>query len=80
MKYFYIVSITISFLFTNCKQKENKLKTKNQIVNVVKHAKGFSIEKYTDFSILKVTNAYPEATESYTYVLHKKEVTLPDSW
>lgn len=74
MKYFYIASITILFLFTNCKQAEKKAETKSQTTNSITHANGFSIEKYTDFSILKVTNAYPEASESYTYVLHKKEV------
>ena len=40
---------------------------------------GFSIEKYEGFSIVKVSNAYPEAKDNYTYVLHKKGVQIPDS-
>ena len=79
MKFYYIVSIAIFFMFTNCKQKENNLENSNKSTNSIKHAKGFSIEKYPDYSLLKVTNAYPDSKETYTYILHKKAVQLPDS-
>ncbi len=63
---------------SQCKKTENIAKaTVNE--NEIIHAEGFSLVEYDDFSILKVKNTYPEAEETFTYVLHKSEVTLPDS-
>ena len=70
---------TLFFIgFIQCKKTENIAKAtvnKNEIV----HAEGFSLVEYDDFSILKVKNTYPEANETFTYVLHKENVSLPDS-
>ena len=79
MKYFHFLILAVLFLFTNCKQKENQTEKKIQTKNNVTYAKGFSIEKYINFSILKVTNAYPDSKETYTYILHKKNSIIPDS-
>jgi iron complex transport system substrate-binding protein len=49
------------------------------VQNSIQHAEGFSIEKYDNFSVVKVSNAYPEAKKDYTYVLHKKGAQIPDS-
>lgn len=63
---------------TQCKKTQNIAKaTVNE--NEIVHAEGFSLVEYDDFSILKVKNTYPEAEETFTYVLHKSEVSLPDS-
>ena len=42
----------------------------------MKYAEGFSIHKYEGFSIVKVSNAYPESQETFTYILHKKGVII----
>ena len=70
---------TLFFLgFIQCKKTENIAKaTVNE--NEIVHAEGFSLVEYDDFSILKVKNTYPEADENFTYVLHKENVSLPDS-
>jgi iron complex transport system substrate-binding protein len=47
--------------------------------NTVKRAKGLEIYKYKGYSIVKVTSPWPDAKESFTYVLHKHGVTIPDS-
>lgn len=47
--------------------------------NTVKYATGFSIENFENFTLMTVQNPWPEAKKSYTYVLHKKGVTLPDT-
>ena len=70
---------TLLFLgLTQCKKTKNIAKaTVNE--NEIVHAEGFSIVEYDDFSILKVKNTYPESDETFTYVLHKENITLPDS-
>lgn len=63
---------------TQCKETENIAKaTINE--NEIKYAEGFSLVEYDDFSILKVKNTYPESNETFTYVLHKLNASIPDS-
>lgn len=71
--------LSILFLgLTQCKKSENIAKaTVNE--NEIVHAEGFSLVEYDDFSILKVKNTYPESDETFTYVLHKENVIIPDS-
>ena len=47
--------------------------------NTVKYATGFSIENFENFTLVTVRNPWPEAKKTYSYVLHKKGVTLPDT-
>jgi iron complex transport system substrate-binding protein len=74
-------SILVLFFLglTQCRNIENSESLTATIKNSIHYAKGFSLEKYDDYSVVKVTNAYPSATENYTYVLHKKGVQIPDS-
>lgn len=61
---------------------ESKKSDKAEIssgVNVVKHAKGLAIYHYDGFSVVKISNPWPKATKDYTYVLYKKNITVPDS-
>lgn len=71
----------LAFIFlglTQCKKTKNIAKaTVNE--NEIVHAEGFSLVEYDDFSILKVKNTYPESDETFTYVLHKENVIIPDS-
>ena len=74
--YFFLVILFLGL--TQCKKVENKVNS-SSVKNTIQHATGFSIEKYAGFSVLKVSNAYPEAKNNYTYILHKKGVQIPDS-
>jgi iron complex transport system substrate-binding protein len=47
--------------------------------NSIKHAKGLQLYKYNGFSIVKVTQPWPGATEAFTYVLVQKNAKVPDS-
>lgn len=70
--------IFLFFGLTQCKKTENIAKaTVNE--NEILHAEGFSLVEYDNFSILKVTNTYPECTDSFTYILHKEGAIIPDS-
>jgi iron complex transport system substrate-binding protein len=75
----YFSLIVLFFGFTQCNQSENTANQNTSVSNSVHYAEGFSIEKYDNFSVIKVSNAYPEAKDKYTYVLHKKGVQIPDS-
>ncbi|MEQ3690664.1 MAG: ABC transporter substrate-binding protein, partial [Flavobacterium sp.] len=81
MKLFYklLIIVSISTLFIECKQENLDSEVYEVNSNLIKHSEGFSLVEYQNFSILKVKNAYPEAKETYTYVLHKKNAQLPDS-
>lgn len=82
MKPSFLKYTAVLFLIFAVSCKENpatdgNLKAKAE--NAVRHAKGFEIYKYDGFSILKVSNPWPDAKEAFTYVLHKKGVSVPDS-
>ncbi len=66
-------------LFIQCKEgtkKENKIVTSK---NEIQYAKGLEIYKYQGFSIIKVTNPWPQAKENFTYILKEKNGIIPDS-
>jgi iron complex transport system substrate-binding protein len=45
----------------------------------VRYAKGFSIQNYDGYSVVKVKNPWPKATKTYTYILKEKNGIVPDS-
>lgn len=49
------------------------------VKNEIRHAKGLEIYRYTDFTVIKVTNPWPQSQESFTYVLQKNDAPIPDS-
>jgi iron complex transport system substrate-binding protein len=75
--YFFLVVLFLGL--TQCKKSDNSAHLNSTVQNSVQYADGFSIEKHHGFSIVKVTNAYPEAKKNYTYILHKKGIQIPDS-
>lgn len=50
-----------------------------QSKNEIRYAKGLEIYKYNGFSILKITNPWPESKENFTYILQEKNGIIPDS-
>ena len=47
--------------------------------NSIQYAKGLKIYKHLGFSILKITNPWPEDKEGFTYILQEKNGIVPDS-
>ena len=47
--------------------------------NSIQYAKGLKIYKHLGFSIVKITNPWPEAKEGFTYILQEKNGIVPDS-
>ncbi|MEW5675154.1 ABC transporter substrate-binding protein [Flavobacterium enshiense] len=79
----FIVCFSLIFCILSlvgCKKNE-AVKTENtvQINNAVKYASGLSIYKYEGYSVVKVTNPWPDANHDFTYVLKEKNAVVPDS-
>lgn len=57
-------------------------KVDSPIVNVksdIRHAKGLSIVAFDGYSIVTVSNPWPNASKQYKYILKKNNATVPDS-
>lgn len=78
---FFKIAIVLLFIsFVQCKKnKEEKVISNSKIQNEIQYAKGFSLNKYKGFSVLKVNNPWPKANKNYTYILKEKDGIVPDS-
>lgn len=78
--FFRTVLLSLIIPFIGCKQNDEK--SKNIIStskNSIQYAKGLKIYKHQGFSVVKITNPWPEAKETFTYVLQEKNGIIPDS-
>ncbi len=75
---FYLIFI-IAFVFYGCKQSENTASVITLSENTVQYANGFSIHPYEGYSVVKVSNPWPNAGKGYTYVLKSANGIVPDS-
>lgn len=63
----------------SCKKEANSDKKVNVSENEIKYATGFELKHYDGFSVIEVTNPWPNAQQSYSYVLSKDLTKIPDS-
>lgn len=61
-----------------CK-KETQAATGPVPKNEVRYAKGFSIRQYEGYTVVNVSNPWPESKKTYTYILKEKNAKIPDS-
>lgn len=47
--------------------------------NTIEYAQGFTLKTYDSYTILSVTNAWPESDKTFNYLLLKEGQTAPDS-
>lgn len=75
-----LLSLGLLTAATSCK-KEQQTTEKTTVVstNSIHHAKGLSIYNYDGYSVVKVSNPWPEAKEGFTYILQEKGGIVPDS-
>jgi iron complex transport system substrate-binding protein len=71
--------ILVFLSFIQCKQEAKKESGIAHSKNKIQYAKGFEIYKHQGFSIVKITNPWPEAAASFTYILQEKNGIIPDS-
>lgn len=63
----------------SCKEKDKTQINSNNVNNEIVYATGFELKHYDTFSVLKVTNPWPNSDQEYTYVLSKHLDEIPDS-
>lgn len=74
-----LLAVIIALISVGCKKSETADKLNIVVENSVSHAKGFSIFDYGNYSVVKVSNPWPNANKDYTYVLKEKDAKVPDS-
>lgn len=73
-----ILLIVLAFPLMQCKKEVNQQKN-NIPKNEIHYAKGFSILNHEGYSVITVSNPWPKANKSYTYILKEKNGIVPDS-
>jgi iron complex transport system substrate-binding protein len=76
--YYKLFFVILGFISIQCKH-ETKVKSLPVSLNSIQYASGFSIEKHAKYSVLKVSNPWPNASKTFTYILKKRATILPDS-
>lgn len=77
MRYLFLF---LSLLLISCKGKNSSsIPTQDMEGDTlaVQYATGFSVIDYNDFKVLEVTNPFPEADHSYTYLLLERGQSIP---
>ncbi len=74
----YAISLCYILLLMGCKN-ETATPTAAVAHNEIHYAKGFSLVRYKGYTVVKVNNPWPKATQSYTYILKEKNAIVPDS-
>ncbi len=76
IKTFFLIFI----LFASCQKSKQQNRTIASIENnQIQYASALSIAKYDGFSIITVSNPWPDAVQKFTYILKEKQANLPDS-
>lgn len=72
--------IIVGFLIVSCKQEQKSTAEFSGGQKVeISYAEGFEITNYPDFSIITVTEAFPDSAATYRYALVKIGKNVPDS-
>lgn len=80
MRNLYYLLFFVAFTISGCKKETTADTAQNsEITNTVTYAKGLQIYRYDGYTVVKVTNPWPDAKETFTYILQKKNGIVPDS-
>lgn len=73
--FYFIFFLTL----VGCKNNEKTGVTALKANNSIEYASGLAIYDYDGYSIVKVTNPWPNAKKDFTYILKEKNSVVPDS-
>lgn len=75
-----LIFILSFFVLTGCKKNETTETVKTEIAkNSIEYASGLSIVKYDDYSVVTVSNPWPNSNKDFKYILKEKDAKVPDS-
>jgi iron complex transport system substrate-binding protein len=75
-KFLFSLLVMLMFACQNKVQNTTDISIPN---NEIEFAKGLSIQNFDDFTIVSVSNLWPESTLTFQYLAHKKGIQIPDS-
>src|SRR5690606_21602465 len=76
----YPIFLFLLLSVTGCKKQEKAHEeTTETVENSIVYASGLELYKHLGYTVVKVTNPWPDATETFTYVMQKKDAVVPDS-
>ncbi|MDR6764630.1 iron complex transport system substrate-binding protein [Flavobacterium sp. 2755] len=75
-----LIFISSFFILFGCKKNETSEVAKIETAkNSIEYASGLSIVKYDAYSVVTVSNPWPNANKDFKYILKEKEAKVPDS-
>lgn len=80
MKSTYYLFLFVVLAITGCKNDTSNITKKTPVsANAITHAQGLRLYRYDGYTVVKVTNPWPDAKDVLTYVMQKKGGIVPDS-
>jgi iron complex transport system substrate-binding protein len=78
--FYKILLVTILFSFIGCKKNEKSDAINDgNTSNNIQYAKSLAIFKHDGYTIVTVSNPWPDAVKNFTYILKEKNGIVPDS-
>lgn len=74
-----VILFLVAISLIGCKKDNAASVTATKAENSIHYANGLEIYKHEGYSVVKITNPWPEAKESLTYILQQKNGIIPDS-
>ncbi|MFN8275475.1 MAG: ABC transporter substrate-binding protein [Flavobacteriaceae bacterium] len=75
----YLFLIALSLFLVACQPAKKSETTALDLSNSIKYAQGLSIQKGKGYSVVKISNPWPNAKETFTYILKEKNAIIPES-
>ncbi|MBS1533808.1 MAG: ABC transporter substrate-binding protein [Bacteroidetes bacterium] len=75
----YLFLIALSLFLGACQPSKKSETTALNLSNSIKYAQGLSIQKGKGYSVVKISNPWPNAKETFTYILKEKNAIIPES-
>jgi iron complex transport system substrate-binding protein len=78
--FYKVILFAILFSFIGCKKNE-KIDTPTDVntANSIHYAKSLAIHKHEGYTVVTVSNPWPDAVKDFTYILKEKNGIVPDS-
>lgn len=78
--FYKVLLISILFCFIGCKKNE-KTEVVQEVItaNSIQYSKSLAIYKQEGYTIVTVSNPWPDAVKNFTYILKEKNGVVPDS-
>jgi len=75
-----VLLISVLFSFIGCKKNEkSEVQNDTNAPNSIQYAKSLAIHKHNGYTVVTVSNPWPDAVKDFTYILKEKDGIVPDS-